>query len=317
MEEYGPEAAVDLLWAYEAATGRSCHDAAHEVGRRAYELFGAAAFAFGAHECQVGAMHGAMEALLAERGTSRIKEDLTTICDRVANIWQNGNCWHGVGHGLLAWTSYELPDALALCDLFDRAGATHSCYGGMFMENVVGGASALTGHESEWINDFDPHFPCNALEEKYVAPCYGYQPVQMARINPEPEFVRDGCLTAPTVALHACFFTMGLYAHSKDGRGDPAEAIEICEMIDEHLHRNSCMRGVVSDRFWQADEAPGAAYICEQMKTRSSASECWYAMFERAGIMYPDDIGIRSELCELVTEDTYRRYCYERLVNRR
>ena len=50
---YGPENTVRLLKQAEFHTGEDCHQAAHHLGRTAYEAFGAAAFALSSHEVPV------------------------------------------------------------------------------------------------------------------------------------------------------------------------------------------------------------------------------------------------------------------------
>lgn len=67
----------------------------------------------------------------------------------------------------MAWTSYELIDALELCDRLEDSTNQRFCYSGDFMENIVGGLAGTMGHYTEFVSD-DPHFPCNILEEKYV-----------------------------------------------------------------------------------------------------------------------------------------------------
>ena len=113
IKRYGPKNTVNLLKGSEDYTGVDCHQRAHHLGRAAYEEFGAAAFALSSHECQAGSFHGATEALFASRGTADLEQDVATICGVAAdNFFFRHQCIHGVGHGLMAWTSYELHDAL-------------------------------------------------------------------------------------------------------------------------------------------------------------------------------------------------------------
>ena len=58
----------------------------------------------------------------------------------------------------MAWTSYELPDALELCDEFSGERDREACYSGVFMENVVGGLSGSMGHFTEYLSE-EPSLP--------------------------------------------------------------------------------------------------------------------------------------------------------------
>ncbi len=79
-------------------------------------MFGAAAFALASQECEAGAFHGATETLFRDRGTANVQGDVEALCGSVWVYFYRLQCIHGVGHGLMAWTSYELLDALGFCD---------------------------------------------------------------------------------------------------------------------------------------------------------------------------------------------------------
>ena len=51
----------------------------------------------------------------------------------------------------MAWTSYELNDALAICKELSEGVDQRSFYSGIFMGNVVGGLSGSMGHVPEYL----------------------------------------------------------------------------------------------------------------------------------------------------------------------
>jgi hypothetical protein len=151
IERHGPAAATiavrDLA---ETAGVTHCHDRAHQIGRMAYDLFGAQAFAFAGHSCKSGAMHGVTESFLSERGTQDLAADVELLCATVVRDFFRHQCVHGVGHGLLGWVSYELPEALEFCDGLGQPADRESCYSGVFMENISGSlAGGMAGSEME------------------------------------------------------------------------------------------------------------------------------------------------------------------------
>jgi len=158
IRQYGPHNAVELLFETTSHVTVDCHQRAHVVGRMSYDIFGAAAFSLASHECQAGAFHGAMEALIRDRGIGTLASDVATLCGAMQGKFFRHQCVHGVGHGLLAWTTYELPDALEVCDTLQTVLDRYSCYSGAFMENVVGGLAGTMGHKTAFLSD-DPHFP--------------------------------------------------------------------------------------------------------------------------------------------------------------
>ena len=180
INRFGPGGALAVLKQIELASGGDCHNRAHEAGRIAYELFGPAAFVLATHDCQSGGQHGATEALFAERGTANIAADIAALCDATENDFFRHQCVHGVGHGLMAWTNYDLPVALGLCDHAQRLDRP-SCYSGVYMENVVGGLSGAMGHTTEYLRQGDPIYPCDIVEARYQPACYFYQTTRHGR----------------------------------------------------------------------------------------------------------------------------------------
>ena len=78
-------------------------------------------------------------------------ENFALICSNELNSFFRHQCVHGIGHGLMAWTSYELNDALEICKELSEGVNQRSCYSGIFMENVVFGLSGSMGPVLEYL----------------------------------------------------------------------------------------------------------------------------------------------------------------------
>ncbi len=298
---YGPAAAVAELKAVEIETGRYCHDAAHEAGRMAYEHFGAAAFVLSGHECQAGALHGTTEALFAERGTSRLAEDVAVLCS-ITNRFVRHQCYHGAGHGLMAWTTYEIHEALELCDVLESGDDRESCYSGIFMENVVGGLSGAMGHTTEYLRPDDPHYPCNAVAERYRADCYYYQTSYMWRVfDGDMSRVARQCAMLADRARELCFSSYGRDVGNLT-RGDPAGAVELCGHAPPGADRIECLAGAAQDRFWEPTGAEEAITMCSLLSRPAEADACWWEIIFRAHDVFEDDAG-RRDFCARLPGD--------------
>ena len=86
-------------------------------------------------ECMSGYTHGVTEAFFREHGTENITDNLQVICNNETNNFVAHQCYHGIGHGLMAFYDYDMPQALKGCE--DLPTHRESCYSGVFMENVV------------------------------------------------------------------------------------------------------------------------------------------------------------------------------------
>ncbi|MCY3952096.1 MAG: hypothetical protein OXG69_06060 [bacterium] len=307
---HGPAAAVAELKAVELATGRDCHAAAHEVGHVAYEHFGAAAFRLGAHDCHSGVLHGTIESLIAERGTSRLAEDVAVLCSAAGNAFQVHQCYHGVGHGLLAWTSYELPEALELCDLMPAYADRDACYGGAHMENGVGGLSGRMGHTTEYLDRARPHFPCDVLPEHHVPGCYFWQTSNLFWFGYEAPEVAELCFEAPAYAHEACWWSMGRDLGSLH-RDSPVTAASHCELADSVEHLTDCFQGAALSRFTEAANAAFSADLCDIADADHPpevAEGCWAMVLRDAPHILGDAAG-RREFCDSLTTPLRRDDC--------
>ena len=307
---YGPAATVVRLKAEELAGGGNCHNAAHDAGRVAYEKFGPVAFAVSGHECQAGAMHGAIEALFAERGTARLAEDVSAVCSQATNGFVLHQCLHGVGHGLMAWTTYEIHEALELCDVLPATSGVQrrSCYSGVYMENIVGGLSGAMGHQTEYLRYDDPHFPCDVVAPRYMPDCYFYQTSHMLVVfGRDYAAVASECTSVALSAQVLCFASYGRDVGAAT-RGDPARAIELCSFAPEGLYRTHCIAGAVQDRFWDPSGAEEAVEFCRLLGDSGDAADwCWDTIIERArGVLA--DSAAKQAFCDRVP-DSRREGC--------
>ena len=66
-------------------------------------------------------------------------------------------CIHGLGHGLMIYTGYDLPVSLKTCDGLRHGLRPVSCSGGVFMENF----NSSYGVTSKYLRKNDPIYPCN------------------------------------------------------------------------------------------------------------------------------------------------------------
>ena len=250
------------------AKGLDCHNRAHEMGRRAFELFGGESFKDCGIECHSGCRHGATEAFFAEHGTADLVGSMQTLCgDEVGNRFHMHQCIHGIGHGLMAWYDYGLHDALAACDLIQQEYHRRSCYSGVFMENIVGSIRPSEGegegsgyHHTEYLSD-DLHYPCNAVDDKYKYECYWLQTDQMHRLLGDFGAVGEACAEAPEPFRFSCFHSMG---RSVSGRLllDPVGSYEACMAVAYVPGRNGCLEGVLNNSLWDPSQADGAIELC-------------------------------------------------------
>lgn len=289
----GPREVMDALLE-EAGGGREidCHQEAHQIGRISYTVFGAAVFEEGDPSCHSGFYHGAMEAFLAEKGTADLAENIENLCSTFDTSFGVFECIHGVGHGVMAYEDYDLLVSLDVCDELKDTFSSRSCYGGVFMENIVAaqGLGAVPGHETEWVRDSDPHYPCSLFEpgSHREFDCYQMQTSWMLSLeNFDFPAVLQQCLAARESAREACFISFGRDAAGFSLR-DPHEILAICDDVPrERGYYSNCLYGglnVIID-FWGSKLEHQGDEFCSLVEEEAMRADCYKTLEARkAGI---------------------------------
>jgi plastocyanin len=306
IRDFGPSNTVRVLAEQAPSLSVDCHQRAHHTGHLSYTLYGFTAFSVVGHDCQSGGFHGVTEMFIRDRGAASLATDVDQVCGSEPNAFHRHQCVHGVGHGVMAWTSYELIDALAICDELKDATARESCYSGVFMENVVGGLSGGMGHRSAFLSN-DPHFPCNALDMKYVSGCYFYQTSRMVVLFKEDfKKVAHACNEAPAMARANCFQSMGRDIGGVS-RGEPAKAIALCANATDGPDRRDCIEGAVQDWFWEPPGADSAIGFCKALTVADEKTRCYATIIPRARLILSDPVAV-ERFCANV-EERFRSDC--------
>ena len=306
LDMYGPLAALRVVQFADHGTD-TCHDRAHDIGRLSYQKFGAPAFALAGHECRSGGFHGALEARFAERGTANLAADVAILCSWSSDPFTRHQCLHGVGHGVMAWTNYEIHQALDLCATVPGGRTDQgSCYGGVYMENVVGGLTAVMGHTTQWLRDDDPVYPCNVVKPEYQPDCYLFQTSRMSQLlNYDFAAVSKLCTQAPSPSQQSCWSSLGRDI-SHFSRLDPSASISACQHAPPGEPRTTCLAGAVQNGFWEQHGADRSVTFCG-MLTDNAATECYRTIITRARSLFPNPAGF-EQFCETLPE-TRQRSC--------
>ncbi len=228
-----------------------CHQEAHHIGRVGYQLFQKEAFRQCNASCHSGCYHGAMEKFLNEKGTTDLAKNIDEICKSFGTGFGVFECLHGVGHGVLAYLDYDLPAAIQECRKLSDNFAQRSCFGGMFMENILAGQGLGAGdknHGTTWVNKTDPYYPCDKInqDDDVQYECYQIQTSWMLTMyDYHFDKVREACEKAPKHAS-VCFKSFGRDASGHTLR-NPQKIIEICNKVPRQKdYYEQCATGAVN-----------------------------------------------------------------------
>ncbi len=284
VKKFGPQASLSRLYQLSpnfptSVCGGGCHQQAHKVGQFAYDIDKENAFQNCDLTCQSGCYHGVIESFFQEHGTANLAQNIKLLCQDTSNPFLLHQCIHGIGHGLMAWSDYDIFRALQGCDLLDTA--QDSCYTGVFMENIIGGLSPYTGHVTKFLSD-DPLYPCNVVPEKYKSSCYYYQTTRMVDLfHDDFNKVAATCQQIEEKYQSFCFESMGRDVSSVSGT-DPQKMITTCNLAPEENARVHCLNGAVQDGFWDPTGQEFALKFCKQLTNTAEKEACYQTIFSRA-----------------------------------
>ena len=154
-----------------------CHQLAHVIGRAALDRYKELADAFGQgdHFCWAGYHHGALEEYSANKGFDYIIRNANQVCKKLADeekfSFNHYNCVHGLGHGFMEVQQGELFSALRSCDSIKNDWERESCYGGVFMQNIME-AEKYPDRPPKFLKTDQPMYPCTAVDRQYKGQCY-------------------------------------------------------------------------------------------------------------------------------------------------
>lgn len=307
VQTYGPAPTMRVLITAADRARIDCHNRAHQFGRMSYETFGDEVLKLNIPECHSGFYHGAIEAYFKKNGTDRLADKLSFICPSGLNAFFMHQCRHGLGHGLMAWSSYDLPETLDYCSLIGDDGGKSSCRTGVFMENIVGSltdspeARAL-GHFTKYLSD-DPQYPCSIVKDEYKKDCYFLQTDRMYWLSKTGfQGVVDACMNAPEQYHYVCFASMGRTVGGID-RGRPEQAVKDCQLIPTHSDRVECIMAVAKDYLWDPSGQEGGLAFCALVPPEDGMIECYRGLSEHArAVLSPDQL---AQFCTRVPSELH------------
>jgi hypothetical protein len=254
-----------------------CHPIAHSIGRLTFVHAKTVDASFAACDatCHSGCYHGAMERFL--RGDSTSSDHITlqelqvkaaTACSTTTDSRLLFQCLHGLGHALLYYSSYALKASLSICSSTGAGWNEASCWGGVFMENIV--AADPTQRD---LSPTDYHYPCDALDDRYGDTCYQMQTSRMSEMGLDSAHIIVECRKA-NAHRPMCMQSLGRDLSNAVRTGDPKAVVAVCETgVAEDT--SACTGGVVDALIDNTWDGRYALPYCALYPDEASATDCF------------------------------------------
>ena len=307
----GPRYALELfdrLRATDTTVTFFCHRIAHMIGSAALARFKgnvAEAYSHGSASCASGYYHGILERafihVFTDRGLARVAR---TIC-RGSGVRRFGfldyQCVHGLGHGLMVQTGYDLPLSLKICARLQTRWDEVSCTGGVFMEN----GSTVYGLRSQWLKNSDPIFPCNWVTLRDKASCYTRVTTQIYATNGANwEKTAEACRSLERTWQPFCFRSYGRDAVGTSRGTGTDIVLARCRLAGDG--EGDCFYGAART-LADANADPGPAASFCRLAPQSHQAACFAGIGVVVGLLHATN-ETRTAACARLTV-THARDC--------
>lgn len=303
----GPRRALKLLGSRmqtDRAVANGCHRIAHSMGGAALVRFDdevGAAFAEGDSVCSSGYYHGILEHSFAGVDDDELGDKARGLCSGgslARSPFLKFQCIHGLGHGLMLRTRYDLPTSLDVCEQVAKAIYSGACEGGVFMENFT----SFYEVSSKWRREDDLIYPCNVVAERRKSACYMIVTAYMLdQLNHDWRKTARACREAEPDWVYMCFRSFGRDAISQNAyRQRPAR--RLCRLAGDM--ESQCVLSVALHITQEERGVEGAARWCRNTPDRLQV-DCYAGLGSTAILVYGTRL---PTICNRLTRDALERF---------
>jgi len=252
-------------------------------------------------------------------------------------------CFHGLGHGVLAYTGYELEKAATLCDKMgtEQYGFREAseCLGGATMEMASGvhDPDLWQIQLENYLRDDDPLYPCTAefISDRDRHMCITYWTPRLFELaganlqKPEPEFFAEAFTFCQNLGnekdKNTCYASFGkefiVLARDREVRSfgtmteqEMRTATAWCELASESDGVEACIVSAVNSLYWGGENPPEVAVnFCKVQENAQYKKSCYQSLMHAVDY-YITDPSYRQLFCGQV-EEGHQQQCQEILLS--
>ena len=313
--------AFELMRVADLPFGLDMHLLGHVVGDILYSQEGIDGMSLCTHDFRNACSHTMVIGALIDFGTAAF-EDIREACYAApGGKGAYTMCFHGLGHGVLAFNEYDMAKTIDMCDQLGTSEYNQreavECFGGAVMEIIGGGGHDRESWDSkrkEYLLPEDPLFLCRQsyVTDKYSSMCYNYitpymyeaLEADMARPSDEVfDQVFDWCAEIPTEEIanrQACYGGQGKefigIATGRDFSGHSAPTVEAlqqmydwCSLANEEDGFEYCLFSTVDSLYWGGEnDFSGPVQFCKLVDNVEVKERCFDSLDNNV-LYYIDD----------------------------
>lgn len=327
--EKGALYAYALLREAELPSGTDMHLLGHVVGDVLYAQQGVVGMQYCTPDFRNACSHTVVIGLFQDYGLDALPEISQACHDAPGGKGAYTMCFHGLGHGVLAYAGYDFERAVEICQKvgteaygYREAG---ECVGGAMMEMISGVHDPVVWEQqaAEVFSEEDPLFPCSAEYMPDVAKplCITYQTPQLIQMS-------GGGLAAPTskdftqafklcqgwsdpLDRELCYAGFGkefiVLARSRDIRSfDSMSTTQMqtveswCSLAPEEIGKQACLLSAAGSLYWGGEnDVEIVLRFCSSLSAPNDQTACYRLVIDSVRFFVADQ-NYRVDVCERV-----------------
>lgn len=319
------------------------HLLGHAVGDELYKQQQFDGMKHCTHDFRNACSHSIVVGALLERGMA-VFDEVNAVCKTApGGPGAYTMCFHGFGHGVLAYTDYEVPEAVELCKKVGTAEygfeEESQCIGGIVMEMYGGINDPATWEEKKdkFLSAEDPLKMCQAdyMPETAKILCYSYitpfifDAAGAINGNPRPEIYPASFAYCDEIEndtqRKSCYGGLGkefvVLAQDRDIRkmeDTPTDKLKLaaswCMLAEREEAENACMLSILDSLYWGGENDPEVSVrYCSNLEQTGAKDACFDHLFGLSTYYQPNP-AIRESICSTVPE-AYTAACTDILLN--
>lgn len=286
------------------------HLLGHVVGDILYKQQGANGIQICTQDFRNACSHSIVVGLFTDKGENALSEIENSCGKAPGGLGAYTMCYHGLGHGVLAYEGYDFQKTIKLCQKTGTSEHSNQeypqCVSGAVMETISGGFHDRWLWERErpkYLKTDNPFFICSPpfMPEEARSLCYNYitpylwETIGANRGNPTPE--------------------------------DFEKSFKLCDQILEENYRNTCYGGFGKEfvglaqerdirRVDQMDEGRLKKIIgwCNLAYNKQGVKACLGSALSSIYWGGENDRSGSIRFCRAIAEDENQEYCFRDLI---
>ena len=344
-EDKGAAYAYEVLKRADIRPGIDMHLMGHIVGDILYKQEGAKGIAVCTPDFRNACSHSIVVGMLLEYGEGALPEIAQTCREAPGGAGAYTMCFHGLGHGILAYAGYDLEKAVGLCETTGTEEKNQreyvECVGGTIMEIIGGGfhnPELWEKQSKKYLSAEDPLSPCNRdfMPELVRPQCYVYltphlfEAAGASLANPTLESFEIAfpfCEKIPAsdrASRATCYGGFGkefvVLARARDIRDvslmtneEMKQVYDWCLLARNDRGITQCVSSAAASLYWGGENNPETVIrFCNVVEDSGYRNACFSDTINAVGF-YVKDVNYRRSFCEELPQDM-KENCRKRLL---